>query len=105
MKLVISIAIKHSVYLQDVAVRVCAGEFVTCAIKAQHKLFGHMALRTRHCPVVYGIVIGSRHEQLRRNSGRVRLLRIFERHIDNVYLGFEGKPTVFKCGECDAWSK
>ena len=57
MELVIAIAIKHAVDLENIAVRIRAGELVACAIEAQDKLLGHMAVAMRRRPIVHGVFV------------------------------------------------
>lgn len=57
MELVIAVAIKHAIDLENIAIRIRAGELVACTIKAQDKLLGHMAMAMRRCPVVHGVFI------------------------------------------------
>lgn len=43
MKLVVASAVKHTVDLEDVRVRICAAELVACTVKAQNELLTGMA--------------------------------------------------------------
>ena len=57
MKLVVAITIKHAIDLENIAVRIRAGELVACTIEAQDKLLCHMAVAMGRRPVVHGVFI------------------------------------------------
>lgn len=42
MKLVVASPVEHTIDLEDVRVRICAAELVSCAIKTQNKLLTSM---------------------------------------------------------------
>lgn len=79
MELVIAIAIKHAIDLENVAVRIRSRKLVASAIEAQDKLLGHMAVAMRRRPVVHGVfilrmrvlgILGSHDGQVKNANGK-----------------------------------
>lgn len=42
MKLIIAIAVKHAIYLEDIGVSVCTTELIASAVEAKHELLANM---------------------------------------------------------------
>jgi hypothetical protein len=68
-ELVIAITIQHTVDLKDIGVGVCAGELITCTIKAKNKLLAKMTSRLYRSCVLHSIVLRARNNAQRENLG------------------------------------
>jgi len=60
MKLIITVAIKHTIYLEDVGVRVCTAELVASAVEAQHELLANMSSALYEGSGLHSVVLRAR---------------------------------------------
>lgn len=70
MKLIIAIAVKHTIYLEDIGVRVCTAELVASAIEAEDELLANMSSALYGGGGLHSVVLRAR------DSARMRVLRL-----------------------------
>lgn len=57
MELIVTIAIKHTIYLEDIRVRICAAELVASAVKAQDELLADMGYTLCRSSVFHSVLL------------------------------------------------
>lgn len=70
MKLIIAIAIKHTIYLEDIGVRVCTAELVASSVEAKDELLANMSSALYGGGGLHSVVLRAR------DSARVQILRL-----------------------------
>lgn len=60
MKLIVAIAVKHTIYLENIGVRVCTAELVASAVEAEDELLTNMSSALYGGGGLHSVVLGAR---------------------------------------------